>query len=161
MGNPVHGAHHDVYGVPGFDRRDRGVARDAKGAGRGPRPHPAGEFGVSACDVRGHVAVWPLGRRTWQGKRVPAGCDRLYGWLAAVRAFGFARGADFGAHCSGRRLRGCHGKQHGHYHRVVSGVRARSSHGHSCDLCGPWHDVRPRARRRAGGELSLGEHLSY
>ena len=33
---------------------------DAKGAGRGPRSHSAGELGVSACDVRGYVAVWPL-----------------------------------------------------------------------------------------------------
>ena len=33
--------------------------------------------------------------------------------------------------------------------------------GYSRDLCGPRHDVWPRARRHAGGKLSLGEHLPH
>ena len=109
MGDSVYRAHHDVYVVSGFDRRDRGVARDAKGAGRGPRPHPVGELGVPACDMRGYAAVWPLGRRARQGGRIPAGCNRLYGRIAAVRAVGLARGSYSGSHCPGRRLRGGHG----------------------------------------------------
>ena len=161
MGNLVYGAHYDVYGVSGFDRRDRGVARDAKGAGCGPRSHSAGELGVSAFDVRGHAAVWSFGRCARQGGRVPAGCYRLYGWLAAVWPVGLARGSYSGAHCSGCWLRGGHGKQYGHHHRVVSGARARSCHGHSRDLRGPRYDVRPRARRHAGGKFSLGEHLPH
>ena len=48
------------------------------------------ELGVSARDVRRHAAVWPLGRCARQGECVPAWCNRLYGWLVALRAFGFA-----------------------------------------------------------------------
>ncbi len=81
MGDSVYRAHHDVYGVSGFDRRYRGAARDAKGAGRGPRSHSAGKLGVSACDMRGYVAVWPSGRRARQGECVPAGRYRLFGRL--------------------------------------------------------------------------------
>ena len=109
MGDSVYRAHHDVYGVPGFDRRDRGAARDAKGAGRGPRSHSTGKLGVSACDLRGYVAVWPSGRRARQGECVPAGRHRLFGRLAALWPFGLARGSYPGTHCSGRRLRGGHG----------------------------------------------------
>ena len=109
VGDSVYRAHHDVYGVSGFDRRDRGAARDAKGAGRGPRSHSAGKLGVSACDMRGYVAVWPSGRRARQGECVPAGRHRLFGRFAAVRPFVLARGSYPGTHCSGRRLRGGHG----------------------------------------------------
>ena len=161
MGDSVYRAHHDVYVVSGFDRRDRGAARDAKGAGRGPRPHPAGELSVPSCDMRGHAAVWPPGRRARQGGCIPAGRNRLYGRLAAVRPFGLARSSYSGAHRSGRRLRGGHGQQHGYHYRVVSGARARSCHGYPRDLRGPRHDVWPRARRHAGGKLSMGEHLPH
>ncbi len=41
------------------------------------------------------------------------------------------------------------------------GARTRPCHGHSRDLCGPRHYVWPRARRHAGGKLSLGRASSH
>ena len=68
------------------------------------------------------VAMLPFGRLGDVRGKVPAWCNRLYGWLVALRAFGFARGAYLGAFRAGHWLCRRDGQQYGHHHRVVSGA---------------------------------------
>lgn len=106
---------------------------------------PFGRLG----DVRGKVNVFQLGVIVFTGGSLLCGLSASLEVLILAR---FVQGI------------GCAAAMANNMGIITESFPARErgrAHGHSGDLCGSWHDVRPRARRRAGGELSLGEHLPY